>query len=167
MDEGEQLELPSIEPAKHPLRVRRRLEEETVTLRVPKETAAVINAAGPAKVRAIMEAEIDRLDAGALTPWSRERPPCSGWWAAKQHSAREHQLASGIEWLRWWYAARPDAWMRELPPDHPGYTHSVPHDEFVAAFEWRGLRAPAAEGYSYELQPSGSRRSTTRRHVEV
>lgn len=80
-----------------------------------------------------------------LTDWSRERPPCSGWWEIKQRVARAPDP------MNYWYDAPSGNWFRGVPVTLSREARAIPHGQLMGAFEWRGLRAPWPEGYSYEL----------------
>lgn len=108
-------------------------DSETVTLRLPKDTASAVLETSPEVIEARLRRASQELYEATVTSWEHtNEPPCSGWWEVK---------VRGTEAPRYWYDATRRNWRR----CRGGALRPQP-------IAWRGLRAQAA-CYDYELTP--------------
>ena len=87
-----------------------------------------------------------------VTPWQEGRPPFVGWWETHLWSASSTSARTPLVQRRWWngktWSLPVDPWASDA--DTLLAKHS---DSNVPVFMllWRGLIAPAPEGYTWPL----------------
>lgn len=116
-----------------------------VKLRVSKETAAALQA-NPEGAASFIAGEAKRMYDELVTPWSRERPPCSGYWELRQGKALYPDSTN------WWYSAPLNKWHRGEPQKISMLARFVEHGALMQGYEWRGLRQPFPGSYPYVLE---------------
>lgn len=86
-----------------------------------------------------------RTPEGAVTEWSSDMPPSSGFWEVRQKSARTPMPT------KVWFDMEKGAWVITPFKTSASENTLIQHADYMQAYTWRGLAEPAAGGYTYPL----------------